>query len=130
MGAALTGSSRGAAPPGPRRSRRSRPSALRMAHTVWADTGLPSAVSVSAISLTERSPARSTMTRSRTVLNFPPPAGHLGPASAGGGWRHAKGSISSPVHRRVQEGRGGAVTLIGPANKGGGQAVGHIGHLA
>jgi hypothetical protein len=64
------------------------------------------------------------------MVNFPLPAGHLGPASAGGGWRYGKGCISTPVHRRVQEGRGGAVTLIGPANKGGGQAVGHIGHLA
>jgi group II intron reverse transcriptase/maturase len=63
------------------------------------------------------------------AVNFPPPAGHLGPASAGGGWSHAKGSISTPVHRRVQEGRGGPVTLIGPATKRGGQTVGRIGHL-
>jgi hypothetical protein len=36
-------------------------------HTVCADTGLPSAVSRSAISVTEWSPARSTSTRSRIV---------------------------------------------------------------
>src|SRR5680860_1359348 len=54
MALARIGSRRGAGPPGPRRSRRSRPSALRMAHTVWADTGWPSAPRISAISLTER----------------------------------------------------------------------------
>ncbi len=62
-------------------------------------------------------PPRRHQARSFSLVNFPPSAGHLAPASAGGGWRHAKGSISTPVHRRVQKGRGGTVTLIGPANK-------------
>lgn len=51
------------------------PSALRMAHTVWADTGAPSAPSASAISVTEASPARSTRTRSRTVVVLRGPFG-------------------------------------------------------
>src|SRR5665647_1704837 len=68
MGLALAGSSRGAGPAGRlRRSSRSRPSDFKMAHTVCADTGLPAAVRASAISVTERSEARRTSTRSRTV---------------------------------------------------------------
>jgi len=51
------------------------PSAFKMAHTVWADTGLPSVPSTSAISETERSWARSTRTRSRTVAVLRGPLG-------------------------------------------------------
>src|SRR5665647_1440575 len=65
---ALAGSSLGAGPAGRRRSRRSRPSDFKMAHTVWADTGLPCAVKALAISVTDWSSARRTSTRSRTVL--------------------------------------------------------------
>src|SRR5674476_1209535 len=68
MALALAGSSLGAGPAGRRRSRRSRPSDFKMAHTVWADTGLPCAVKALAISVTDWSSARRTSTRSRTVL--------------------------------------------------------------
>jgi len=48
-----------------RRSSRSNPSASRIAHTVCAETGVPSAEIAWAISVTERSCARSSNTRSR-----------------------------------------------------------------
>src|SRR5665647_2282249 len=68
MALALAGSSLGAGPAGRRRSRRARPSDFKVAHTVWADTGLPCAVKAVAISVTDWSSARRTSTRSRTVL--------------------------------------------------------------
>ena len=46
-----------------------------MAHTVWADTGLPCAVKALAISVTEWSSARRTSTRSRTVVVLRGPLG-------------------------------------------------------
>src|SRR5450759_4894706 len=52
---------RGLAGPAPRRSSRSRPSDFKIAHTVWADTASPWAVSAWAISVTERSAARNTL---------------------------------------------------------------------
>src|SRR5450759_2828959 len=75
MALALAGSSLGAGPAGRRRSRRSRPSDFKMAHTVWADTGLPCAVKALAISVTDWSSARRTSTRSRTVLVLRGPLG-------------------------------------------------------
>ena len=49
------------------------PSACRIAHTVWADTGVPSIDTRSAMSVTERSCARSakTWSRMRPVLRGP-----------------------------------------------------------
>ncbi len=52
------------------------PSACRIAHTVWADTGVPSMLTRSAISVTERSSARNARTWSRT---FPALRGPRGP---------------------------------------------------
>jgi len=72
---ALTGSVRGAGPPGCRRPSRSMPSACRIAHTVCADAGDPSACSAAAISVTERSAARSASTRSRIVADLRGPFG-------------------------------------------------------
>jgi hypothetical protein len=66
---ALTGSSRVGVPRrGLSSSRTSRPmpSASRMVHTVCADTGVPSPARMAAISVTDRSSARSANTRSRT----------------------------------------------------------------
>src|SRR5665647_2034646 len=68
MALALAGSSLGAGPAGRRRSRRSRPSDFKMAHTVWADTGLPCAVKALAISVTDWSSARKTRTVRDRVL--------------------------------------------------------------
>jgi len=65
MALALTGSVRGGGPGWRRRWRRSKPSACKMAHTVWADTGPPSPLIRAAISVTEWPSARSCKTRVR-----------------------------------------------------------------
>src|SRR3989440_2531435 len=74
---ARTASVRGGGP-WPRRARggrRDRPSELRITHTLWWLMGVPSAVRASAISLTERSNARSSSTRSRRVRILRGPLG-------------------------------------------------------
>src|SRR5674476_1537609 len=98
MALALAGSSLGAGPAGRRRSRRSRPSDFKMAHTVWADTGLPCAVKALAISVTDWSSARRTSTRSRTVLVL---RGPLGPGLVERKKlvRPARSSAASPAFR-------------------------------
>src|SRR5437588_10681803 len=86
-GSARTASVRGGGP-WPRRARggrRERPSELRITHTLWWLMGVPSELRASAISLTERSRARSSSTLSRRL---PILRGPLGP-----GWEEAKNEL-------------------------------------
>src|SRR5256885_2642028 len=76
-GVARTASVRGAGPwpRSARGGRRESPSELTITQTLWWLMGVPSAVKVSAISLTERSRARSWSTRSRRLRTLRGPLG-------------------------------------------------------
>src|SRR6266498_2564831 len=106
--AALTASSRWGVPRRvlSRRASRGRPSSARIFQTVCADTGVPLAVSASAISVTEWSRARSANALSRTLpaiaraLGAGPGLGEqlqLPAAEQGRHLVHAGGGVAEPV---------------------------------
>lgn len=110
MALALTGSARGGGPGWRRQCRRSKPSACKMAHTVWADTGSPSALMRWAIWVTEWSWARSWSTRVRIRTALPAVRGpgledtknRLRPArSSAASWCESRGMRLPPATARL-----------------------------